>query len=129
MRGRPSHRGADRNFLLALAIAGAEISINNSGIYKRNQQVTDTDFPPDATAGMGGDPTGGEIELVKAGMTPSEARATREALMAWLNRGGTLKAATNLSQPLPLFRGGNLFTPTFDGPLEFLAATKTQITN
>lgn len=115
--------------LNSLAIEDAEVILDNSGIHERDRQVTDLDLPPDLTDSIVGDPAGGEMELVKAGMTPSEAHANREALMTFISKGGTLKMATNLSEPLPLFRNGNLLTPSFTDPLEFLAATRTHVSN
>lgn len=115
--------------LNSLAIEEADISLDNSGIHERDQQVMDKDLPPDTTDDDAGDAAKDEISMVKAGMTPSEAHATREALGTWMSKGGTLKIATNLSQPLPLFRDGNLLTPAFKDPIEFLAETGAHTSN
>jgi hypothetical protein len=115
--------------LASLMLVEADVSLDNAGIHKREVTLTDQDLPPDGSAGPA--PIAGldETQLVRDGMAPSDAAATHAALQTWMNKGGQIKIATTLSQPLPLFRNGNLFAPSFDGLAGFLAATKSRISD
>lgn len=115
--------------LASLSLAEAELSVDNSGIHKRTLDIPGDALPPDATATVDVISAKDEMALVRAGMTPSEAHDTSKAAETWLQKGGTLKLATHLSQPLPLFRNGNISSPAFDNPLGFLAAAKVRISN
>lgn len=115
--------------LAAISLAEADVTVDNSGMYKRNTEITNLELPSD------GNPAGmqekflNEEDLVRAGMAPSEAQASRATLDNWLKKGGSLRVATNLIQPLPLLRNGNLSTPAFDSPASYLVATKSRISN
>lgn len=119
--------GQGLQYLGSLTLSVAEISVDNSGLTKRQAQLPDQPLPPEGPAPVG--KSFNETELVHAGMAPSEAQAARQAVDTWLAKGGTLKLASNLSQPMPLFIGGNLFTPAIDGVPRYLAATKSRISN
>jgi hypothetical protein len=113
-----------------LTVAKMEMAVNIDGIRKRDAQVTNQDLPPEGAGavapGMSADD---EMKLVRAGMAPSEAQAARDAVQSWLAKGGTLQIATNLDQPLPVFRNGNILTPSFDGFEGYMAATKSHVSN
>jgi len=112
-----------------MTLSQASITVDNSGLFKRQQEVTNADIPPDETATPQADQSINETELVKAGMLPSEAKATHEAVSSWLKNGGTIRIETNLAQPISLFRGGSWFAPAFDSPAGYLVATKSKISN
>lgn len=113
--------------LTRLSLAEADIAIDNSGFFKRANEVTDRDMPPDGSSEVAS--VFDEKELIRAGMAPSEASAARNAVDNWLRKGGSLKVVSSLSQPLPLFRGGNIFAPSFDSLPGFLVVTKSRISN
>lgn len=115
--------------LASLTLADADITIDNSGVYKRIVEITDQDLPADTAAVAVRGATVDDMELVKAGMAPSEASAVHAALDNWTNKGGALRLTTNLSQPLPLFRNGNLLTPAFTSLGGFLSVTRSRISN
>lgn len=119
--------GQGLQYLGSLTLSVAEISVDNAGLTKRQAQIPDQPLPVEGAAPVG--KSFDETELVRAGMAPSEAVAARQAVDTWLAKGGTLKLASNLSQPLPLFVGGNLFAPTFDDVPGYLAVTKSRISN
>lgn len=114
--------------LATVSLAEADFSVDNGGLYKRNQDLTSAEMPVEGNAAA---PVSGidESDLVRAGMAPSEAIATKGAVDNWLKKGGSLRVAANLSQPLPLFRNANFFTPAFDSPAGYLVATKSKISN
>lgn len=107
-----------------LSLSEMEVGIDNSGLFKRTNEITDRDMPAEGNDGVALD----EAELVRAGMAPSEAKSARAALATWMSKGGTLRIAANLNQPLPLFRG-SILAPSFDSVPSFLAVTKSRITN
>jgi len=116
--------------LVGTTVAKVELAVNVDGYRRRDAQVTNHDLPPEGPSTV---PTGmtanDEYKLVQAGMAPSEARAAREAVQSWLTKGGTLRIATNLDQPLPIFRNGSIMTPSFDSFDGFMAATKSRVSN
>jgi hypothetical protein len=115
--------------LASLNLTEADVSIDTSGVHRRELEVTNHDVPPDgATSDIRGVIVD-EMALVKAGMAPSEASEARTAVDSWFKKGGSLRIVTNLSQPLPLFRNGNFFTPAFDSLAGYLTATKSRISN
>lgn len=113
--------------LTRLSLAEADFSIDNSGFFKRANEVTDRDMPLEGATDTA--PAFDEAELVRAGMVPSEASSARNAMDNWLRKGGSLRVSSNLSQPFPLFRDGNIFAPSFDSLPGFLVATKSRIGN
>lgn len=114
--------------LASVSLAEADVAIDNAGLYKRDQEITARDLPQEGT-GAEAKPALDEMELVKAGMAPSEASSALAAVDGWMRKGGALKIKTNLAQPLPLFRNANLMLPAFNSPAGFLAATKSSISN
>lgn len=70
-----------------------------------------------------------ETQLVRGGMSPSEAQAAREAVENWVAKGGTLRIESNLTQPVALFKRGSLSSPAFDSLAEYLMVTKSKVTN
>ena len=115
--------------LASVSLAQAEVSIDSSGFYKRDSEVIGYDLPPEGAAAQGPESIVDEMELVKAGMAPSEASTTRAAVDSWVRKGGSLKIKTNLAQPLALFRNANFLMPAFSSPAGYLAATKSSISN
>lgn len=113
--------------LTRLSLAEADVAIDNSGLFKRANEITDHDMPSEGAAEVSS--AFDERELVRAGIAPSEAAITRNTVENWLRKGGSLRVASNLGQPLPLFRGGNIFAPSFDSLPGFLVATKSRISN
>ncbi|MBF0325552.1 MAG: hypothetical protein HQL42_10815 [Alphaproteobacteria bacterium] len=110
--------------LTRLSLVEMKVGVDNSGWFKRANTITDLDMPPDGANG----PAFDEAELIRAGMAPSEAQAARRSVETWLKSGGGLNVATNLGQPLPLFRG-SVFAPSFTDLPAFLAMTKSRIGN
>jgi len=110
----------------------ANVTIDNSGWFKRNREITAYDVPVDVSAPVARSDVLTISDLVRAGMSPSDAEATREAIENWLTNGGTLRLETNIGQPVPLFRPGGIFggqSFAFSSPAAFLVATKARILN
>lgn len=116
----------------ALALSEASLTLDNTGIHHRQQEIVAVDVPSDVPSPMTRDPGFDEIALVRAGMTPSVAKTSAAAYAAWLKDGGRLRVTTGLDHPLPLVKRGNLFSPfvpNVDSVAGFVAATKSQISN
>jgi hypothetical protein len=114
--------------LTQVTLAQASFTIDNSGSFKRAKEVPDTDMPlEDGDTARVAAFKADLADLVKAGVSPSEAQAMREHIDNWLRKGGTLKLETNIAQPVPLFKRGAFFTPAFNSPAEFLVVTKSKI--
>jgi hypothetical protein len=110
--------------LAELTLSEAKLTVNNSAYHKRSKEVTGLDMPRDDTdQGTRSEMPGSENALVRAGMTPSDAKAAHAAMSSWLRDGGSLQITTSLDRPLPLLRSG------FDDPARLLAATKSKISN
>ncbi len=73
-----------------------------------------------------------ETELVRAGILPSKAKTSLEALNGWIANGGKLRIESNVTKPVPLFRpsaGFLPFAPAFGSLPEFLVAINGKITS
>ena len=112
-----------------LSLVEASTTVDISGLYKRLNEITDSEMPQDKVSSPLTNVSFDETELVRAGMAPSEAHAAHVAIDNWTKEGGSLQASTNLAQPLPLFIAGNLLTPAFTNFSGFLAASKIKISN
>lgn len=112
-----------------LTLAEASLTVDNSGYFKRSQDIPSADIPVGEGASAARALAVDETELVRGGMSPSEAQATREAVEGWMKKGGTLRIESNLTQPVALFKRGSLFSPTFDSLAEYLMLTKSKISN
>lgn len=109
-----------------LALAELDLGIDNSGQAKREREIPDVALPEDKPA-LAADID--EKDLVKAGLTPSDAAALHKTVQDWVQKGGKLRMASHLEQPLPLFRNGNIMQPAITSFGGFLVATKSKITS
>jgi len=116
-------------------LAEISLSLDDSGYFKRNKEVTNAELPPDDASQavrIVSVPID-ESELVRAGISPSEAKADHEAIDTWVNKGGTIRIESNLDRPIPLFSAGNNFfgapNLAFASPAAFFAAAKMKISN
>lgn len=120
------------DMLFRVALAEADVTVDNSGIRRRERDIVATDVPqkqdPSARQALPLDPTA----LIRAGMAPEAARTSAAAVDAWAKDGGKLRVATGLSRPMPVFKRGAGFAPilpVFDSPEGFLAVTKATVSN
>jgi len=122
--------GKALQYLAELTLSEAKLTVDDSAYRKRSREVTNFDIPQDDSdqETLNEMPVD-ETELVRAGMLPSEAKATHEAMNSWLRDGGSLHIMSNLDRPLSLFRNGSIFAPVFDTPAHYLAVTKSKISN
>jgi hypothetical protein len=112
-----------------LSLNQADFSIDNAGYFKRVSAITDKDFPSDTDSSSASfNPAVDQAELIRAGMSPSDAETARNAVQNWVKKGGTLRVATNLNGPLKLFQG-SVMAPAFNGWPGFVAAAHLKITN
>ena len=110
-------------------LAGLELSLNDSGMYDRMRKLPNANIPsagnsPDAKSGVS------ETTLVKAGMTPSDARDTAAKINGWVEKGGDISLSTGIDHPISLMRSGGMMgvpQPAFDSLESFLVATKAKI--
>lgn len=117
-----------------ITLVEAALTVDDSGYFKRNREIADADLPPDDAArpvpilSMPVD----ESALVRAGISPSEAKADREAMESWITKGGVIRIESNLDHPAPLFTNRNFLggpSLAFDSPAAFFAAAKMKISN
>lgn len=112
-----------------LSLSEASLTLDNSGYFKRSKDIPSADIPMDEGVVVSRVLAIDETELVRGGMSPSEAQAAREAVGGWMKKGGTLRLDSNLTQPVSLFKRGSMFSPTFDSLTEYLMVTKSKISN
>jgi len=114
-----------------VALANAEITLDDCGISKRERKITADSYPSDNKAVVARDPEINEIALIKAGQSPSKAKSSVDAYQSWRQDGGKLKITTTIEHPIPLFKNGFLgsVTPAFENQADLLALTKAEITN
>lgn len=115
--------------LSQLTLAEAGLTVDTSGYFKRSKDIPSADIPVDEGAVASRALAVDETELVRGGMSPSEAQAARETVEGWMKKGGTLRIESNLTQPVALFKQGSLFSPTFASLTEYLMMTKSKISN
>ena len=99
--------------------------LSDDGFFKRTKNFTDNNIPKESSLSETQN-NNAYTNLVSAGVLPSDAKSTIEAVNNWLLRGGSIRLETNLTQPLPLFSQWSSFAAS---PLKFLAAAKVKITN
>lgn len=112
-----------------LTFVEASLSLENSDYFQRNNDIPVADIPLDDGAVAPRAVTVSDIELVRGGMNPSEAREAVEALDEWQKEGGLLQIESRSTRSIPLFEEGNLFSPTFDSFEKFLAMTRSRVTH
>lgn len=114
--------------LSAVTLAELDLTLDNVGIVERSGLVTDRPLPPGDGAEAPVATAADEEALVKAGMTPSAARDTREAFEGWLTRGGSLRISSDIGRPVPLM-DPNLPAPSsaFRSLPGYLAQTRSQV--
>lgn len=112
-----------------LTLVEASLSLENSDYFQRSNDIPIADIPPDGGSAAPRVAAINDTELVRGGMNPSEAREAVMSIDEWVKEGGALQIESNLTQPVPLFKQGNLFSPTFDSIGKYLAATKSKITH
>lgn len=120
-----------------LTLAGLDAHIDNGPVYRRLRAIPNTALPSEdgaapasaAVIAAGVDVTA----LVRAGFSPSEAKQTSEILTNWLKNGGSLRIATNITRPLPLFLqsgyGAGQPAQWLTSSQAFIAATRVKITD
>ncbi len=120
------------DMLFRIALAEADVTIDNSGIRRREREIVATDVPRTGEASAQRHPPLDPTALIRAGMTPEAARMSATAAGVWMKDGGRLRMVTGLARPLPLFKRGNGFAPilpAFDTTESFLTMTKATISN
>lgn len=115
--------------LASISVTDLELSLDDTELHGRLVQVTNKDLPSEEGVEAPRDTKDPEMKLIMAGMTPSEAQASVEAAARWLEKGGKLKMASNIVEPLALFRGGNILVPAFADADEFVAAARIHVSN
>lgn len=101
-----------------------QIRLDDTALIRRSQ-AADTLAPPLAAARLD------QKALLRAGFSQAQVQAMQDAVQLFLTKGGTLRAETHLSAPLPLTRPGGFFGPVFafHGPLDLLAASGLVLSN
>jgi len=114
-----------------VSLVNGELTLDNSGISKRERKITADSYPSEDKPVVATDPEINDIALVKAGLSPSKAKSSVDAYQSWKRDGGKLKIATANEHPVPLFKNGLLgpATPAFENQADLLALTKAEITN
>lgn len=95
-----------QSLVVSATLEKANVTVNNTGYFKRSHEITDSDMPshttPSARTGNMQAPTPLEIAFVRGGLSTSEAKASVAALENWDANGGVLNVTTNITQPIPL---------------------------
>ncbi|MFS2013399.1 hypothetical protein ACCD06_26635 [Azospirillum sp. CT11-132] len=120
------------DMLFRVALAEADVTVDNSGVRRREREIVATDFPPKEDPSAQRRPPLDPTALIRAGMAPEAARMSAVAMGNWVKDGGKLRVATGLPRPVPMFKRGGPFSPIepiFDSPEGFLAVTKATISN
>jgi hypothetical protein len=128
--GQLALAGSAIEALSGLTLISTELELDNSGVLKRAHAYPAEETPVDVVKEqVAAENTTQQMQLIKAGVAPSDAQAMVKASSAWENKGGTIKLKTKLNRPLPLITGniltGNFFA--FSSAAEFLAATKAEV--
>lgn len=123
--------------LSGTSLSQADISIDDSDFAKRESLFPNAAVPGDGAAVQAKSGLN-EVELVRDGMNPSDARAAAAAAGVWIKKGGSLRVTTHLNVPMPLIHMGSRSSffgsvptpmPAFDSFSDFLAKTNSTVSN
>ncbi len=108
------------------------VTIDDSKLVHRLRKIPVTAIPAKAGPSMELAPGLNVDQLVRAGMSLSDARNTADAVRHWSRNGGTIHMRTHIASPLPLFKSTGVFGGAglaFSNVDTFLAATRATISN
>lgn len=114
--------------LYSIELKSLSGSLDMSGLAKRAGEIPRTNMPAEgdrplfdlAPAQLG-------TSLIEAGMSPSDARDTADALQKFARTGTRITLKSRIEQPVPLFTTGNFLLPQLMSLPAFVAATKLSL--
>ncbi|GEM_PF-4938802 len=116
--------------LLAIQLKSLSGSLDMSDLVKRASDIPHTALPAgDGYALFEKAPAEFGRSLIEAGMSPSDARDTADALQKFARTGARITLKSRVEHPVPLFSVGGFGQPQLTSFPAFLAATKLSLSN